>query len=98
WLSYASSLSGVQLSFDLPCHHLLYYTYMSPNLPSSLWERIGLIEEDRDKCFQAIRDRYHKYEVEELTEQGYCSFTLLVKRRKDTAFCDCGASSISLCT
>ncbi|KAI4663128.1 uncharacterized protein J4E88_010833 [Alternaria novae-zelandiae] len=46
----------------------------SPNF----WNRFGLHLEDRDICLKAVRDRYGDYEVDEYSEQGYCSFTLLV--------------------
>jgi len=46
----------------------------SPNF----WNRFGLHSEDRGVCVKALRHRYEDYEVDEYSEQGYCSYTLLV--------------------
>jgi len=46
----------------------------SPNF----WNRFGLHLEDKDICLKAVRDRYGDYEVDEYSEQGCCSYTLLV--------------------
>lgn len=58
---------------------------MTPNLRSSFCERMGLREGDRDVCLQAVRDLYPRYEVRELDQQGYCSITLFVILKEDTA-------------
>jgi len=49
---------------------------------SNFWNRFGLNLEDGDICVKAVRDRYEDYEVVEYSEQGYCSYTLLVTRAK----------------
>ncbi|KAF2124840.1 hypothetical protein P153DRAFT_361005 [Dothidotthia symphoricarpi CBS 119687] len=45
---------------------------------SSFWERMGLEEKDMDVCMRVVREKYGKRRVEEFTEQGYCSVTLVV--------------------
>ncbi|KAF1965462.1 hypothetical protein BU23DRAFT_489401 [Bimuria novae-zelandiae CBS 107.79] len=51
---------------------------MSPNLSTSFWTRMGLKEKDRDVCVRAIQLLYPDHCVEDLEDQGYCSFTLTV--------------------
>jgi hypothetical protein len=48
----------------------------APN--SDFWQRVGLNEGDRVRCLQLVQERYSECQVEEFTEQGYCSFTFLV--------------------
>ncbi|PVH96909.1 hypothetical protein DM02DRAFT_568822 [Periconia macrospinosa] len=51
---------------------------------SSFWTRMGCGEDDqaRDVCIEAIRRLYGEgYDVKEFTEQGWCSYTLLVSQR-----------------
>ena len=64
---------------------------MSPNSIASFWSRMGLREEDRGVCIRAIESFYPDHCVEELGDQGYCSFTLAItplnlrlNRAKDT--------------
>lgn len=49
---------------------------------------MGLSEEDHDVCLRAIRDHYPRCEVEEIEEQGYCSFTVTVTYRENNSFFD----------
>ena len=51
---------------------------MSPNSSASFWTRMGLREEDRDVCVRAIQSLYPESRIEEIQDQGYCSFTLRV--------------------
>jgi hypothetical protein len=55
----------------------------APN--SDFWQRVGLDREDGAKCLGLVRERYDGCRVEELGEQGYCSFTLLVSAPQDIA-------------
>ena len=51
---------------------------MSPNDTASFWSRMGLREEDGDICIRAIETLYPNHRVDELDDQGYCSFTIAV--------------------
>ncbi|KAH8728052.1 hypothetical protein GQ44DRAFT_702568 [Phaeosphaeriaceae sp. PMI808] len=45
---------------------------------SSIWERIGLQEEDFRRCLRALQEKYTGCRLQEFGEQGYCSYTLIV--------------------
>jgi hypothetical protein len=51
---------------------------MSLNSEANFWQRMGLQDKDRDAYVRAIEEWYPSWRVEEFSEQGYCSFTLLV--------------------
>lgn len=46
-------------------------------LSSNFWTRQVLNYRDRDTCLNAVQNAYINYAVEELHDQGYCSYTLL---------------------
>ena len=57
----------------------LKHAQVTPSMTSpDFWNRFGLRLEDREFCLEALRHRYEDYEVDEYSEQGYCSYTLLV--------------------
>lgn len=50
---------------------------------SNFWDRIGLNDSDRSRCMDIVRGRYRECRVDEVEDQGYCSFTLLVSAPYD---------------
>lgn len=49
----------------------------------NFWERAGLQKEDKEMCLRVIMDIYGGRRVEEFTEQGFCSVTLVVSLRDE---------------
>ncbi|KAF2119895.1 hypothetical protein BDV96DRAFT_610064 [Lophiotrema nucula] len=58
---------------------------MSPNISTGFWTRNELDERDVRRCIGAVKDQYPIHVVEELEDQGYCSYTLLISPLSDAS-------------